>query len=127
MPPIFAPVARHIQTFPAGPPVPGRPSSNTWWWLASATSIVAILLSTSRVRLPRASSPTRRKPATERASGDHLQQHGPPIGLHDQLTAERVIVPRVAPILLPDADAEAGRRTLPVGRLGFVLATTVQG
>jgi hypothetical protein len=47
VPPVFAPVARHIQTFPAGPPGSGRLPSDTLWWLVSLASIVAIKSSTA--------------------------------------------------------------------------------
>jgi hypothetical protein len=88
------------------PDLPGRPAR-------SRTPVIGCLVVAGQCHQHRRDSvvdvsrpiaarflPDPAQPATERVSGDHLQQHGPPIGLHGQLTAERVIVPRVAPTLL---------------------------
>lgn len=46
---VLAPVAQRVQFFPTGPPGPGRLSADALWWLASAASITAIVVSTRRI------------------------------------------------------------------------------
>jgi len=56
VPSVYGPLSRRIHTFPIASPTSNGLSSNTWWWLAGAASLLAITIA---VRSDRAYRPTR--------------------------------------------------------------------